>query len=200
MRARARRPSGGRGGHEPRARIIDRAERVFALAIQGRNQYDIAAEVGVSQPAVSKILRREYDRRLQHLPRERIRLLARHHARYEHLYRLAHDGLERSRADIQRRDQRRTTRGPNERDESTTVSLSTTSAAGDPRWVREMLRALSEERKLFEDGGFDWTSLALLFLEDEDGNIRFNEQALTAHERATLATLCVRLRKTGSAR
>jgi DNA-binding Lrp family transcriptional regulator len=171
---------------------VARAERVFELAVQGRPQYEIAAEVGVSQSAVSKILRREYDRRLQRLPRERVRLLVRHHARYEYLYRLAHDGLDRSRADLQRRDQRRTTRGASDSGESTTVSVSTASAPGDPRWVREMLRALSEEQKLFQGNDFDWKALAMLFVEEEDGTMRVNEQFLTDANREVLRKAQVR--------
>src|SRR6516165_8550831 len=49
---------GGCGGWEPRARILERRARAWKLSVAGRTQREIAAELGVSQPAVTKILAR----------------------------------------------------------------------------------------------------------------------------------------------
>ena len=60
--AATRRPSahtrGGQGGSEPRARLVARRVQAWERSIQGASQREIAAELGVSQPAVSKMLRR----------------------------------------------------------------------------------------------------------------------------------------------
>jgi hypothetical protein len=52
------RSHGGRGGFEPRARILDRRARAWKLSMAGRTQREIADELGVSQPAVKKMLDR----------------------------------------------------------------------------------------------------------------------------------------------
>src|SRR5688572_6176338 len=136
MAGRRTTPRGGRGGYEPRIVIRAREARVLQLAVQGRTQREIAAEVGLSQPAVSKILRRVEDRLLETMHRERIRLLARLSARTEHVYRQAQEGWERSCADRHRRTQRRMSGGAtsNERD---VVEVFTEPQAGDPRFLRE---------------------------------------------------------------
>jgi hypothetical protein len=61
---------GGKGGWEPRSEIVDRAERVVTLQEQGWTQDAIAREVGVSQPAVSKLLQRLDRRALAALDQE----------------------------------------------------------------------------------------------------------------------------------
>ena len=45
-------------GAEPRTRILDREQRAWDLSIRGRTQREIADAVGITQPAVSKLLRR----------------------------------------------------------------------------------------------------------------------------------------------
>ena len=64
---RGRRGRGGQQGHEPRARIRTRELRAVELATQGWSQPEIAAELGVSQAAVSKILQRADARALRDL-------------------------------------------------------------------------------------------------------------------------------------
>ena len=62
---RRRRGRGGKGGHEPRARIRTRELRAMELTVLGWSQHQIAADLGVSQAAVSKILARVELRVLQ---------------------------------------------------------------------------------------------------------------------------------------
>ena len=49
---------GGKGGWEPRSRVLARLEQVVKLYEQGHTQDEIARQVGISQPAVSRILHR----------------------------------------------------------------------------------------------------------------------------------------------
>jgi hypothetical protein len=186
--ARPRRHRGGRGGYEPRARIVARAERVFELSVAGRSQREISAELGISQPAVCKILRREEDRRMAQLPHQRLRLLPRHFARYELMFRLAYEGLERSRADVHHRRQRQSQSAGASNGDRTSVEVSSRSQAGDPRWLREMARTLEDQRRLFTPT-FDWNRLAEIFDDADDGEVRINEAVLDAEERAALEHL-----------
>lgn len=155
---RARRARGGQGGAEPRVRVTARAARVVELSLQGMHQRAIAAEVGVSQAAVSKILQRADDQVLVTLHRDRVRLLARLYRRLEHLYGEAYGAWRRSTADRERRVQRRTTL-PDGRS-ATTVARETEAQTGDPRFVREMLRSLSEMGRTFALSQFDWARIA----------------------------------------
>src|SRR5262245_16948528 len=56
--ARRSRATGGRNGYEPRARVLTRQVRAWELSIAGWTQREIARELGVSQPAVKKMLDR----------------------------------------------------------------------------------------------------------------------------------------------
>ena len=58
---------GGQGGREPRATVQARALRVLDRSVAGLSQREIAAEEGLSQSAVSKILQRLEARVLEEL-------------------------------------------------------------------------------------------------------------------------------------
>lgn len=152
--------TGGRGGFEPRSLIREREARVVDLSNCGRSQREIAGEVGISQVAVCKILRRVEDRLLATMHRERFRMLARQYMRTEHVYRQSQAGWERSCADRQRRRQRlMTARGPVPR-EYEVVEVWNEAQAGDPRFLREKLRALAEQRATFNLENLDWPAIA----------------------------------------
>jgi hypothetical protein len=53
---------GGKDGYEPRSRLLERAAHVLALHEQGLTQEAIGQTEGISQAAVSKILRRADER------------------------------------------------------------------------------------------------------------------------------------------
>ncbi len=57
-RARPKRLRGGKAGFEPRGVCLEREHRAWKLHVLRRTQREIATELGVSQGAVSKILRR----------------------------------------------------------------------------------------------------------------------------------------------
>ena len=51
-------PHGGKGGAEPRITVQRREHEVLERRGQGQSQHEIAKALGISQPAVAKILRR----------------------------------------------------------------------------------------------------------------------------------------------
>jgi DNA-binding CsgD family transcriptional regulator len=149
MTTRRRPHRGGVGGYEPRSVVETRAERVWALDAEGRSQREIARELGVSQAAVSKILRRVADRisveRRDDLERRRARALNREH----HLYRMSLLLLEQSRRDQTRRRQRQIT-DANGRVLRAVIEAEVRERDGDPRFLEQAGRAL--ERAATLDG------------------------------------------------
>ena len=91
---RGRRGRGGQDGHDPRARIRTRERRTMDLTVLGWSQHQIAADLGVTQAAVSKILDRVERRAL----RELTATVERHKARHT-LRRAGHQVLEVNRDD-----------------------------------------------------------------------------------------------------
>ena len=83
---RRRRGRGGQSGHDPRARIRTREWRAMELAILGWSQPQIAADLGISQAAVSKLLKRIEVRLLRELAETVQRQKARQTLRLEHLF------------------------------------------------------------------------------------------------------------------
>lgn len=152
------RARGGRGGCEPRLLIRTREARVLELSTRGWSQRAIASELGISQPAVSKILQRTEDRALATLHRDRVRLIVRHLRQREHLYAQAHQGWDRSCSDRERRTQRRTTT-PDGRS-TTMVALHREARAGDPRFLSLMLRAVTDIGTTFRLADMDWIAIA----------------------------------------
>ena len=94
-----RRARGGKNGFEPRPTIRARERDVWERATAGQTQREIADALGISQPAVSNILRRVEDDCTRSLRDEVHRRRVRHLARYDHLYRQSMRGWERSQAD-----------------------------------------------------------------------------------------------------
>ena len=78
---------GGQRGHEPRARIHARERRVLERSIQGASQREIATAEGITQGAVSKILRRMESRVLEELVAVVAQQKARQTLRLDYLYR-----------------------------------------------------------------------------------------------------------------
>lgn len=145
---RRRRGRGGQGGHEPRARIRTRELRTMELTVLGWSQQQIAADLGVSQAAVSKILKRVELRVLQEMTDIVERQKARQALRLEHLFAEAIRAWEHSKADTTRRRQRKTEsglRGP----AATVAELVVENQHGDPRYLDEARKALADHRKLW---------------------------------------------------
>ena len=146
--SRRHRGRGGRQGHEPRARIRMREMRALEMSIQGWSQHAIGAELGISQAAVSKLLKRVEERALRDLSGVVQRQKARQALRLEHIYSESMRAWERSKAESTRRRQRKTQPGPG--GSGTTVAEITVEAQhGDPRFLDEARRALADLNKLW---------------------------------------------------
>ena len=143
----SRRGRGGQGGHEPRARIRTRELRALELATEGWSQHQIAADLGVSQAAVSKILKRVELRILRELMETVERQKARQTIRLEHLFAEAMRAWTASKADMTRRRQRKT-QGSG-RDGGATMEVVVESQHGDPRYLEEARKALADHRKIW---------------------------------------------------
>ena len=107
--------------------------RAYELSIQGKSQTEIAAELKISQPAVSKLLRRVEDRFAAEMAANRRRLCVRCIAQLQHVCAEAMQAFERSKAPTNQRRQRKI-RGT-DAGESTIAELVTEERCGDPRYL-----------------------------------------------------------------
>jgi DNA-binding CsgD family transcriptional regulator len=145
---RRRRGRGGQGGHDPRARIHTRERRAMELAVLGWSQPQIAADLGISQAAVSKLLKRIETRLLRELAETVQRQKARQTLRLEHLFAEAMRAWNESKADTTRRRQRQTQGGDGGAG-ATVAELVVENQHGDPRYLDEARKALADQRKLW---------------------------------------------------
>jgi DNA-binding CsgD family transcriptional regulator len=143
-RGRAR---GGKHGAEPRSRIRLREIQVMDLMLEGRTQHQIAATVGISQPAVSKILRRLEERLLADLAWKIERQRARHTVRLEFIYGEAVRAWHASKQEALRRRQRKTEGSEN--GGATVAEIVSENRHGDPRYLDEARKVLSDLRTLW---------------------------------------------------
>ena len=102
---------GGQGGREPRATVQARALRVLDRSVAGLSQRQIAAAEGLTQSAVSKILRRLETRAWQELVDRVEQQKARQSLRLDYLYGESLRAWEASKVDATRRVQRTTQAG-----------------------------------------------------------------------------------------
>jgi len=143
-RGRAR---GGRGGAEPRRRIRLREIQVLDQMLAGRTQHQIAASLGISQPAVSKIERRIEERLLSDAAYKTERQRARQTLQLRYIYGEALDAWHGSKADAVRRRQRKS-----EGVGSTGGSVAEVVAEnqhGDPRYLEVARKALGDLRDVW---------------------------------------------------
>ena len=139
---------GGQQGYEPPSQIRARELRVMGLAAQGWSQREIAADVGISQPAVCKILHRVEARVIGELTATVERQKVRQTLRLEHLYTEAVRAWEASKGEITRRRQRKVTDGsPGEG--TTVVEVTVENRYGDPRFLDLGRRVLADLRALW---------------------------------------------------
>ena len=139
---------GGRDGHEPPSRIHEREVRAMELAVQGWSQRRMAAELSISQPAVSKLLRRVEERMLRELAEDVERQKARQTLRLEHLYGEAVRGWEQSKTDATRRRRRKPDAGAG-RAGTTVAELVVENQHSDPRFLEQGRKALADLRTLW---------------------------------------------------
>lgn len=116
------------------------------LTNQGWSQHQIAADLGISQAAVSKLLKRVETRLLRELADTIERQKARHSLRLEHLYSESMQAWKESHTDATRRRQRKSQGG---RGEATIAEIVTENKHGDPRYLDEARKALADLRKVW---------------------------------------------------
>jgi transposase len=138
---------GGKGGHEPRSRVRFREVQVLEFLREGRTQHQIADALGISQPAVSKIVQRVEERLLTDLAYKTERQRARQTLRLEHLYGQAMQAWQDSKQEDVRRRQRKTDHGSGTA--STIAELISENRHGDPRYLDEARKALADLRKVW---------------------------------------------------
>jgi predicted transcriptional regulator len=144
---RSRRGRGGQGGHEPRARIRTRELRALELANQGWSQHQIADDLGVSQAAVSKLLKRIELRILRELTDTVERQKARQSLRLEHLFAESMRAWTDSKTDATRRRQRKSQGGA--RGDAVVAEVTVENQHGDPRYLEEARKTLADHRKIW---------------------------------------------------
>ena len=145
---RRHRGRGGQGGHESRARIQSRELRVMELSVLGWSQHQIAADIGVSQAAVSKILQRVEERALRELTAQVERQKVRQSLRLNHLYQELMRAWGDSKADSTRRRQRNTQGGAGGVG-NTIAEIVSENQHGDPRYAEAARKVLADERTLW---------------------------------------------------
>ena len=122
--------------------------RAVELLVLGWSQHQIAGDLGVSQAAVSKILRRVEERVLRELRTVVERQKARHSMRLEHLYAEAMRAWNDSKTDSTRRRQRKTQAGAGTGG-TTVAEVVSENQHGDPRYLEEARKSLADHRKLW---------------------------------------------------
>lgn len=113
--------------------------------LEGRTQHQIAEALGISQPAVSKIVRRREERLLADVSQRVERQRVRQTLRLEHIYGQAMQAWQDSKQDGLRRRQRKTEGRAG--DSSTVAELISENRHGDPRYLDEARKALADLRK-----------------------------------------------------
>jgi hypothetical protein len=143
-RGRAR---GGQGGAEPRRRIRARELQVLDLLVAGRSQHQIAASLGITQPAVSKIARRIEERLLSDFAYKVERQRARQTLQLQHIYAESMDAWQASKQDAVRRRQRKT--DPAGGAGTTMAEVVAELQHGDPRYLEIARKALADLRDVW---------------------------------------------------
>ena len=149
-----RRGRGGQGGREPRMRIRTRELRAMELAVLGWPQHRIAVDLGISQAAVSKLLKRIEGRVLRELAETIERHKAGQTLRLEHQYAEAMRAWEESKADTTRKRQRKTHGGSGGAG-ATVAEVVVENQHGDPRYLEVARKALADVRKEVESFASD---------------------------------------------
>jgi hypothetical protein len=137
---------GGKGGAEPRARVRLRELETVRLHLEGQSQHSIGRTLGISQPAVSKIIRRAEDRLASDVAWRIDRQRARQSLRLEFIYAEAIKAWRASQQDGLRRRQRKTDAGGHG---TTIAEVISENRHGDPRFLDEARRALGDLRALW---------------------------------------------------
>lgn len=146
-----RRGRGGKGGHEPRLRIRQREQLVIELHTAGRSQHEIARIVGITQAAVSQIIRRVDERWARENQHRLERFKAEQDRKLNFLHRQALEAWERSKTERRRRRQRQG--GAGATGETSVSELIIDDVYGDPRYLETARRVLADLTRLRQAPG-----------------------------------------------
>ena len=135
------RATGGKGGCEPRVTIRDRERVAATMSSEGYTQDDIAQRLGVTQPAVSKMLKRLDDRWLAEDRAVRGREKARLTRQREATIKKAFIAFDESRGERVRKTQR-TVRS--QTSETVVKEITAETSAGDPRFLEIVRKAVGD--------------------------------------------------------
>lgn len=147
-----RKPSrGGKGGWEPPARIRARERRAVELAVLGFTQHEIAEQLEISQPAVSKLLARADERALADLTDRSERQKVRQTQRLERVFAESMRAWERSKVDTTKRRQRQSARGAGTASvgNDTVAEVVVETKHGDPRYLETARKAMTDLRSIW---------------------------------------------------
>jgi predicted transcriptional regulator len=151
--AKRSRATGGRNGYEPRARVLTRQARAWELSIAGWTQRQIARELGVSQPAVKKMLDRVGREMMRDLRSSTDRHIGQIISGLDAVDREVAAAWEQSKTERTRRRHQRIESGAGVTDPSgikTVVEAEATTREGDPRYSAQRLRVLQEKRAIID--------------------------------------------------
>ena len=139
---------GGQGGHEPHAHVKAREHRVWERSVAGGSQRDIAAEEGITQGAVSKILQRVEAQLFKEFVARVEQKKSRQDGSLRFIYQEGLKAWEASKEDATRRVQQKT--HPASGGSGTTVAqLVVETRHGDPRYLDVARKALADHRRLW---------------------------------------------------
>ncbi len=139
---------GGQGGHESHAHVQAREHRVWERSVAGWSQRDIAAEEGITQGAVSKILQRVEAQLFTEFVARVEQQKARQDRSLRFIYQEGLKAWEASKEDATRRVQQKT--HPASGGSGTTVAqLVVETRHGDPRYLDVARKALADHRRLW---------------------------------------------------
>jgi predicted transcriptional regulator len=119
------------------------------LAIDGWSQHEIAADLHVSQAAVSKMLQRADERALRDLTTTIERQKVRQTQRLERVIREATRAWEQSKGEATRRRQRKRARDGDSDGAETVAEVVVDTRHGDPRYLDAIRKALADVRKVW---------------------------------------------------
>ena len=139
---------GGQGGHESHAHVKAREHRVLERSVAGLSQREIAAEEGITQSAVSKILQRVETRVLKELVARVEHQKVRQTLCLVYVYQEGMKAWEASKSDATRRLQKKTQTAAGALS-GTVAQLVVENRHGDPRYLEIARKALADQRRVW---------------------------------------------------
>ncbi len=139
---------GGQGGHEPSAQVQAREHRVLERSLAGLSQREIAAEEGITQGAVSKILQRVEARLFKEFVARVEQAKARQGMSLQFIFQEGMKAWQASKVDATRRLQKKTQTAAGALS-GTVAQLVVENRHGDPRYLEIARKSLADQRRVW---------------------------------------------------